>query len=419
MKKLSEIVGPVSWIFVVLSTYGPLFIMLHPSWKEVGILAFVDLVLMAPVNLSLLRIVFFKIYPQFKSFFDGLTPEQAQNLEPLAKVRLVETMFEFPSKWAVYVYVAGFIKAIPAFCVVVFVWKHEVSNTQQFTLMLLLTLVNWTFAFNSIVTESHIFLSKLLTQIHDTFDWRKIFAQCQVKYSRKSVAIQEWLSLFHLSLFTLILQIYFLEFGKQFISAPISLMVFGIGIVGLILFSRNFLMYRNYITSGLENIFEAMSKIDPLATRIPHLPLHSHPLLARFEQSFNSLIDRLEISRRDLSRLVIQEVDKERFETLGRVSGLVAHDLSSPIHTISFCVEQIKENPEKLRDAKYIDQLGVNAKRAIDLIDSLRSKLRNPSDSGATSKLPVIHSQVVSLLKTQYTSDFFDKINFTFDLKFF
>lgn len=108
----------------------------------------------------------------------------------------------------------------------------------------------------------------------------------------------------------------------------------------------------------------------------------------------------------------LNEADRSMYQMLGEVSALIVHDISGPLHVVKFCVDQLKENPGKIYDSKYIQHLSENVTRATELIDSLRARLKNPEGTKGCT-LAEAHSHVMKFLRTQFEE--LEKIRFSMD----
>jgi signal transduction histidine kinase len=140
--------------------------------------------------------------------------------------------------------------------------------------------------------------------------------------------------------------------------------------------------------------------------------LHSDRQLAHFEKIVNGLVERLRSYKHELSRWVFFQTEESRYRALGELSALIVHDLSAPLHVIHFCTEQAKEDPEILRNPRYIDQLTVNGTRSLELINSLKAYLKDGKFKSSGITYAEAHRQVIRLLETQFHSSGFAKIVF-------
>lgn len=405
--------SPLSWFFISVACSTPLILLLRPSFLEFALMVGVD-TLAFLVNKPIEKRVFTYLYPEVSFYFDGVDDQKFEALSSTQKTQILESFFRFPTRRAIFSYLGSSIKGIPAFCVVVFFWKHEISNTMQFAFILLISLVNFWYFYGAVFIESHIFLSKIIARLHEKFDLTEASEAAKISYSRYEFELQEVLTLFFIITFTLVLQWFVIHAGQYRSTGELAFKLVVIGLIGLTLFSRIWYLGRTYFVGGLEKIFKQMEKIDYKHARTV-LPLHTSPLLARFEKTFNLLTRRLQASEQELSAVVFQEADKSRYRALGEMSALIAHDLSGPLHVAQFCVERLNENPGMISDPRYLGQLSTNLGRAIELITSLRARVKNPSSNVAGVKFFDAHHHVLRLLETQFASLGYKSIFFQVD----
>jgi signal transduction histidine kinase len=126
-------------------------------------------------------------------------------------------------------------------------------------------------------------------------------------------------------------------------------------------------------------------------------------------------MQRLRSYERELSHWIFVKADEHRFQALGEIAGLIAHDLSSPTHSMAFCAEQLAETPELAKDPRYIQTLLVSAERMSDLVTSLRSYLTVTAPDDAASQMASAMTQVLRLLGIQFRRDGFAAIDITMD----
>jgi signal transduction histidine kinase len=143
--------------------------------------------------------------------------------------------------------------------------------------------------------------------------------------------------------------------------------------------------------------------------------MHTSPLLAQFEKTYNLLNDRLRTSEQELFSLVSQEAEKGRYRALGEFSALVAHDLSGPLHAANFCASELMGAPQPEKVKPYLERISKNLSRALELTGSIRARLKNPSHEGGAGTFGEAHKHVVNLLSVQYHTENFQKVQFQVD----
>lgn len=119
----------------------------------------------------------------------------------------------------------------------------------------------------------------------------------------------------------------------------------------------------------------------------------------------------------EFSLWIAKKSEQIRLEILGEIASLVIHDLSSPLHVVKFCADQIKADPVQAVNPKYQTHLSTNVDRCVELVNSLRAYLRSQaadSPSLATANVGDAFMAVRRLLEMQFAERGFSQINFLF-----
>lgn len=115
---------------------------------------------------------------------------------------------------------------------------------------------------------------------------------------------------------------------------------------------------------------------------------------------------------------VRDESKKQQIYQLGEMASLIAHDLASPLHVIKYCIDTLAEKPEKIHEPKYINFVKSNLERSLQLIESLRARVKNVSLTPEHGNFLKAHNQVITVLATQFKTDNFAEIDFDLDPAF-
>lgn len=408
LKSLPNSISSISWMFVAICVFSTVTFILHPTVSEFLIMVLVDTVaytLNHPFEIRLFQWIF----PDTKIYFNSLDNKEIESLSTSEKVALFESFCKFPMRRAIFGYFESYIKGIPAFCIVVFYWKHSVSNMEQLGLMAGIILMNYCYFFGAVFLESHIFVSNQIAYLHEKYDFSEVFQKAPLSYSKREFEIQETLAIAAVAFFALVLQGVVIHSSTSQAELLVKLLV--VTIAAIILFSRLWYLSRTLFVGGLEYLFNQMGEVD-FKRSWKSLPLHTSPLLAQFEKAFNLLSWRVRRSEMELSALVMQEADKSRYNTIGEMSALIAHDLAGPLHVIRFCAEEMKEQTNNENINSLVDRISINALQAAQLVHSLKARLKNSAIESTMSKFIDAHQYVITLLGTQFAKSKFNKIQF-------
>ncbi len=388
-------------------------IVFRPSIWELAVLIGVDMLAYLVIAWFDLRL-FSTLFPSFGLIFPEVKKSEIQELSVVEKTAFLSELVKFPWIRAAFFFVASWIKAIPAVLIVVFYWKHDISNLGQFLKFFCLEAVVFSYMFGCVFLEMHDLVSRFIAECHEEGDWTEAFRRVEYPMGGRTLGMRHAVSFGPIAFFFIPLQILVMLWVPE--AASISeraLYVVTVGVVGAVLFARLWYLERRFFVGGLKNLFDRFERLDYNHPQFS-IPLHSSPILARFERTFNVLTERLSLQEKELSHWVIHETEQGRYRALGEISGLVVHDLAGPLQTILFCTEEIASKLEG-REQRYNEQLRVNAERAVQLISSLRAYLKNPDSDQKGSSYVEVHEYVLRLLKTQFKSEGFERVKFTVD----
>jgi signal transduction histidine kinase len=415
MKRFEDIISPFSWSIFYIG-FLPMFIVLfHPSLLEYAVLFGVDYAALTVTRL-LDRRMFLWLYPDSVLYFlEGNIPKLAQCTTEDKKA-LLQSMIRFPSRRALYCGVVSFFKVIPAAFVIVFYWQHSSSNGLQALKFFSVVCVMSFYFYGTIFIENQILVSRKIAEFHKRYDWADAFKTISIPAMREEFGLKEASALFSIWIFMLWLQALLISSDAGREGYPLSLQVGVVGFAGMIMISRVWYLSRRYFIGGLLHLFQALDNFDP-EKPMASLPLHSSPVLAQFERVFNALLERLGKYQSELSQWVSYQTEESRYRALGEISALVVHDLSSPLHVIQFCTEEIKKDPGKIEDGRYLEQLSLNGKKSLELVDSLKAYLRGSRETNPQTNFNEALEHVTKLLATQFLKSGLPPVKFELDEK--
>lgn len=358
--------------------------------------------------------IYLKTHPQDAPFFDGVDLEKFKHLSIEQKLQIFDSMCSYPKRRALYTMMASVFKVIPGTLVIIFVWEHVISNFAQLGILLGIYLVLFVYFYGAVYIESHIFLSRLMKELHSKLNLKEVFEKTILKNNFSEFKFQENLILVLLVMMTCLLQAIVVLNHADWSPSEHAFGVVLVGILGMGLFARIWYLGRSFLFGGFEELFEALNNISYEKSE-KSLALHTDSLLARFEMNFNNLVERLRQSEHAMSSWVVHESHKSRYRALGEMSSLIAHDLTAPLHVIKFCMNSIRENPDLINNSKYIENISLNVERANELVVAMRARVKDPDNNQLVSDFSSTHKQVLRLLETQFHAKDFRDIDFQVD----
>ncbi|MBY0371427.1 GHKL domain-containing protein [bacterium] len=413
MQDLRQVLSPISWLIVILG-FHPLFLIpFEPTLKEYLVLMVVDSTALFFAMKIELAAFLRKYPPPVENIFD-FDGEKLSRLPLDQRRKFYEYYTTFPSRRAAFTLPASFVKALPGFAVIVFYWHHDQSYFAQFVQVLLAASVPWFYVFGASFIEAHAFVSRKFAEMHERYDWTEVFAGVRLPDHRRDFRQHENISMIAIAGFVIAVQSIVVAGhgldGVEWLTLKITI----IGLSGICLMSRIWYLNRSFFLGGLESIFAKLAAFDPHQPQRA-LALHTAPLLAHFELTFNTLLSKLREYEQELSHWIYSEAEKNRFKAIGEVSGLVVHDISAPLHVMNFCAEKLKTDPAPEDRAKYIHRMHESLGMATELVESLRSWLKNPNRGSASAVYFEAHTHVLRLLELRYYETPGTQINYIID----
>lgn len=408
LKNLPQTFSGLGTSFIFVFFCFPIFFVLKPSITEFIIYFVVD-----SICFFFFRLIadkyFLKKFPSYARIYPDPTKVLgSEAITEEGKLQIYNDLCSFPIERSKLVTFGSYIKAIPTILIVVFYWDHNVSNlTQFFTLFFIMT-TTYVYVFGEVYIQSHFYNSVTLRQLHSKFDFSEVFRKVDInefKHDFEKVERATSLVLLISLLFQVSLVILNSSSDKLELAITVTIICMSTGF--LLGYLTN--LSRSFIFEGIEDLFNVMNSLN-YNTGQKDLALHTASILSKFEQSYNLLINRLRLSEQELSSWISSEAERSRFEALGEMSGLIAHDLSGPLHVLCHCVEELRENPESEKRGIYLKRMHDNLERAVDLVNSLRAKLKDGTKTSSKTNFGICHDHAVRLLRTQFDAYKIDKI---------
>ena len=409
MRSAAETMSPMSWLLMNAVVPVSFLVLFRPSWAEFGMLLAVDVVCLV-VAKKLEISLFQRRYPDSQLYFPQVQEERIARLGENEKLQLFESMLRLPDRRSVWCLWASVLKVMPASIMIVCLWHVDGSRTLQFFKCLAHILMVHTYFYATVYFDNHYYASSLIRDLHQKYDWSKVFRTVRFPDSLSDFNFQERLSLTAIFFAILYLQAVLLFTHRAHLGAWQLAEFVGLGIFCFLILARTWVLARGFFMNGLLSLFATFREISEKGAE-SSVPLHSSYVLARFENIFNELTHNLRKNERELTSWMVHETEQSRYRALGEVAGLVVHDLAGPLHTLQFCVDELRERREFC--PSYFEQIGINTKRSVELISSLRAYLRNPgSKSSGECTFESAHESVLRLLQTQFAGQSYRRVSF-------
>jgi signal transduction histidine kinase len=145
-----------------------------------------------------------------------------------------------------------------------------------------------------------------------------------------------------------------LETSRIYVISSIAITVF-------LAITISFLLLR-FVKKPLDNMVDTMLKVEKgdFAVRIKY---KGKDEIGRLIESFNSMVDRLDVAHKELEQLHFQQLERaDRLASIGEMAAGIAHEIKNPLAGISAAVTIIKDDmtPDDPRGAilgEVVDQV--------------------------------------------------------------
>jgi signal transduction histidine kinase len=401
----------IIYILVILLSYAVIF---YPTPLELLVFALLEFLVLTPLILAVGPKIFRRLYPDTSLYIKGITSADLEGLSLKQRVDLIESLLLLPKRRTLYSFVFTFIyKLIPEAVIIVGWWHYTHSPLLQAIKLIALIVLNSALVSSLVFIEGHKMVNKFIQEVHHDNDWSDVFKQLPWPTGlKKDFFFQEALAIVVTFVSTMMLVAILMLNCPQNSHFALS-----VSIVMLLAFtglSRVWYLNRRYAYESFAVMVRTFENFNPAGSN-KRLPVFSSPELTIFARTFNQLAERIEESERELSSYLAGQIERSRYQILGEVSGLLSHDLAAPLTSIRFCIESIIENPQKAAHPKYQENLKSSLDRALSLIHSLRSYLKDPQHSHGKATFRDTHNYVLNFLRYQFPEAAFDQI-FTVDL---
>lgn len=411
--RFANVMSPLSHFLIIPAIIVPIVIFLRPTvFEMLGIFA-ADFVVSILVFLPLQEKILFKTFPGAKVFYFGFDPHSVSSMAESTQKTLFYDLVQFPAAVAKTNFLLSMLKAVCHGFLIITFWKLHEPSLSVFYKFMLIELLAFAYLSSVIFMEGHQLSSKIIGEIHNLHNWDQVFDGVRLPYTKRDFDFQQHVGMFVIWIAVLCISWTLIVPDRDVSRAIVAYEIFTVVSVASLLISRIIYLNNEYFQKGLENIFSRFEHFNASREHFK-LALHTSPVLAKFEQTFNSLMDRLSTSEIELSNLVLTEAEKSRFHSLGEVSALIAHDLSGPLHVINYCSTELLRRASHTSES-HLQQIEQNSRRALELVHSLKGFLKNPQRNKKITNFIDIHQNVLRILMSEFFSKGFSKIRFDLD----
>lgn len=385
------------WIIAVLSAaFFPLLILFfQPSLLELLGFYLVDALAFLVVRRYDIRL-FHHFYPLTQGFFPDLDPSLYTLSDTEQRRRIYIEAQRFPLRRSLYVLGVSSVKVIPGFIYLFFAWGHQ----ETFLSMLAkgASICAFTFAFpvGMCFLQYHNHVSQSLRRLHEKCNWSDVFRSDETSLRISSFRQFELLSIGSVWLFWVFILI--LIIGTQQSQTMAIAQTLYVSILGIVFIGGILIVGRKQVTDGISHLVEyhqtSLDKLNPIG-----IALSTYPVLASYQKSLNQLIERNIASEQEIHRWILRRAEDHRYMDLGHITGLMVHDLVTPLTVMRHCLSSMEEKAETGEDqSRYVERMRFCLNQITDLVINVRSSIRDKAHGMKQASPELAHKTALKLV---------------------
>lgn len=383
---------PKTWITMAFAILPMLALFFKPTFIQFIYLYIIDALaftILVRIDLKLFR----KFFPESRYFFPDIDNEKISSAEFSERVALYKSIMSFPARRSIYLGICSSIKAVPSIAFGFYTWGFSVLLLAKCILVAAFT---FSFYMGMSYLDAHNKMTKVLRDIHAKSNWSDVFRTTRIPRSERPLARFENLCLMSISLFCLGLVI--LIHGDE--SIPKWLSTFEMAyvlVLGMLMGYQLVHAGRSFMRNGVDSLTSYYRNVER-GYNPAGIPLSTYPALAQFEHAINDAVEKCVESEREINQLMLQKAEDYRFLSLGRLTGLLMHDLINPISAIKYRLWNLSRDvPEYLVDDIKKLEFGIN--KITEMVVNVRDSIRDQTSRIRTSSFRRAHENAIELVK--------------------
>lgn len=351
---------------------------------------------------------FYLSHPRFKILRNFKSEDDVRKISSLSSQQeLIQLLASYPEKRAIHCFLWSLIKVLPAGLGCVYFSNNGHNLFEGLGIFYLADIIVVFYASSLIFIQLHIYSSNLLGELIESVSWRLNYRHLNLNHlSDRFHILQNTVSIIML---ISLLGVMLYSGATGFLNSPISFSIMFTSAVMCIVVIQ--LKIQNFFRDSLSGMFQKFNeKLDTQSELL--MPLHTSPILAGFEYSFNQLGYKLEQREKEISNWLKRESEQFHLKALGEITALVAHDIKTPLHVMQMSLEVLNDPAASLSEKeKYSQILEKNLKQTISFTQSLMAHLKGVKDT-TDCRFGDVHQHLLDILSTQFSSQNFHLIDF-------
>lgn len=352
--------------------------------------------------------VFYLLFPRYKEIIGFNSLEEIAEVKSFnQQQRIFELLASFPEKRSIHCFILSFLKVLPAGVGCVYFSQVNYTLLEGLGIFYLADIIVLFYSSSLIFIQLHIFSSDIMGKLVEAPVWRENYRHLNLNsYNDRFHFLQNTVSMIML---ISLLGVMLYSGATGFLNSPISFSIMFTSAVMCIVVIQ--LKIQNFFRDSLSGMFQKFNeKLDTQSELL--MPLHTSPILAGFEYSFNQLGYKLEQREKEISNWLKRESEQFHLKALGEITALVAHDIKTPLHVMQMSLEVLNDPAASLSEKeKYSQILEKNLKQTISFTQSLMAHLKGVKDT-TDCRFGDVHQHLLDILSTQFSSQNFHLIDF-------
>lgn len=406
-KEFERVFPKDNLFFVYLYAISAMLFFFQLSWQNLLLGLLIDGVafaIMAPTA----QIVFYKFFPEFLKLKYSLEGDRYLLLYKIEEQRsFYNLLAKYPETRALYIFTLSILKVFPVGVYLALTSSNQLTFFQNLAIFYVIDVIVLFYCSSLMFIQLHSMGSEVMKKLATESNWILNYPKLSLELSSTRFSSYQNLSLF-LMLITLcgvFLSSRVIDIDENIYSFTI-MCASAIVSIGVILLK--FQAFTEDSLRGMFRLFESSLQ----STKKVVVPLHTSPLLAGFEYSFNQLGYKLEQREKEISNWLKRESEQFHLKALGEITALVAHDIKTPLHVMQMSLEVLNDPAASATDKeRYSQILEKNLNQTISFTQSLMAHLKGVKDSN-DCRFGDVHQHLVDLLSTQFSSKNFHIIDF-------
>lgn len=406
-KEFERVFPKDNLLFVYLYAVSAMLFFFQLTWQNLILGLLIDGVAFA-IFAPVAQRIFYKILPEYLALKSNLDEENYKRLHRFDdQIRFFNLLARFPEHRAIFIFSLSLLKVIPVGLYLALVSSNGLSILQNLALFYVIDIIVLFYCSSLMFIQLHTMGSAVMKSLSQEECWRSNYQKLSLEISSSRFSSYQNLSLLLMlvTLCAVFLSSRAIDIDQNIYSFSImcASAIFSIGVI--------LLKFQAFTEDSLKGMFKLFDNSLQTTKKVV-VPLHTSPLLAGFEYSFNQLGHKLEQREKEIANWLKRESEQFHLKALGEITALVAHDIKTPLHVMQMSMEVLNDPAATSAEKeKYSQILEKNLDQTITFTKSLMAHLKGVKDSN-DCRFGDVHQHLLDLLSTQFSSQNFHIIDF-------